>query len=256
MKYFDLSVIPDYRTVFDKMWAMQVYELRLRNVDRIGYLRFGYYPEPGAEAAFRPYNDLEHIANGLYFLFNCEMNLSWYVKVNWHREMQAFLIHELGEVEIGDVPDNGTMNQSLKDAEEHEAFEQFNKNVVDPINRSKLLNVFEQFQARIPFAYAADKLAFIIGQANLVKLGLFGDMAGPMMKGDLSKLDIESVNATWSTNPIDNVVHRFVEQTRDHFYQPIYLAFIEAIYRDIYPNDPYFGSPPSTILSQYPEQLP
>lgn len=117
------------------------------------------------------------------------------------------LSHDVGEIDIGDIPDDGNARHDSKDEKE---FETFKKMAVSfgPINGctrgAELVRQFEHFQRKDSqvgqFIYALDKLEAVLTLANLERLGHVGSM---MSKPHPTEQDLYFVKQTGSDNPVD-----------------------------------------------------
>lgn len=130
---------------------------------------------------WRGESDLEHQAKvaWLALVFFWKFGFHWHIGI-WSLIVVA-LCHDVGEVEIGDIPDDGNPLHDTKDQIERNMFEK----MVDRAFRSKirrkhkLMKLFDDFQHRKnrgAAIFALDKLEAVLMQLLCEKHGNVGDL--------------------------------------------------------------------------------
>ena len=167
-----------------------------------------------AEAFFcRGESDLEHQAKvgwlTLAFLNNFPgffgelTNKSGFQPEIWSIITVA-LCHDVGEVEIGDIPDDGRPEHDLKNDTELRVFKTLMRRAFCSYNASEAIAVFERFQQKHPLTGAAlfmlDKLEAVLTLLFLEKHGAVGNLEN---KVNLTAQDKYFMRAAESNNPAD-----------------------------------------------------
>ena len=166
-----------------------------------------------AEAFFcRGESDLEHQAKvgwlTLAFLNNFPgflgelSNKSGFQPEIWSL-LTVALCHDIGEVETGDIPDDGRPEHDLKDGTELKVFKVL-MGAFRPYNASESIAVFERFQQKRPSTGVAlfmlDKLEAVLTLLFLEKHGAIGNLEN---KANLTTQDKYFMEAANSNNPAD-----------------------------------------------------
>ena len=113
------------------------------------------------------------------------------------------LSHDIGEIVVGDIPDDGSADDFFKDQAEQKVFNELIK-CYSPAKRDELLRGFSQFQSRDSTAglalYGLDKLEALLTQIVLAEKGLFGSLFN---QDYISEANRYYMSLTDSTSPIE-----------------------------------------------------
>ena len=119
---------------FERAYTSLCYAGLQKYVPRMGYSKFGITPFIPEGARLGPevqVNDLEHIGWLATLVTVFEDNFGLYYsrlykfQPQWHSIMHGVIFHEVGEIEIGDLTDDGSFDRCDKERREREAFESF-----------------------------------------------------------------------------------------------------------------------------------
>lgn len=90
------------------------------------------------------------------------------------------LCHDVGELENGDIPDDGNRQHDIKDQAELNVFEDFIK-VYNAIDHDEILSLFKAFQDKDSYLgqalYALDKCEAVLTHLLLEEYGIYGNIS-------------------------------------------------------------------------------
>ena len=145
------------------------------------------------------------------------------------------LCHDVGEVAIGDIPDDGSSDHVGKDAMELEVLSGFTK-AYDEVDGCIILDIFHDFQKKDTkygkALYALDKLEAVM---TLFFLELNGHSSANMQKKSLTESDRHYIELTGTTCVADCWAAHLVANTKDFpdvVTRPI-LALLETVMIDV-----------------------
>lgn len=239
----------------ERIWEAYKMYVSSSFVNRIGFQRFGL-AQDFSDSYFSSKKDMfyergqssgEHQANTA-LLFNLfasnypsflrQRTMASLNSVNkaWIMTM-ILLIHDVGEIKGGDVPDNGDRDDLLANSEELEVLQEFVCIGFDKKDAEPLIEGIKGFQNDRGHyndaLKALDKLGFLLDLVYDEKYGFSGNT---MHAKDVSELDAFTVKFSGTNNPVDNVaVHVRMQYKEwdipDYITAPIY-AVLEAAVRD------------------------
>lgn len=153
------------------------------------------------------------------------------------RIINAALCHDVGEAEIGDIPDDGNAEHGTKDADELKTLERFAQ-IYSPLDyrRDGLVQEFRHFQNKDSrngqAIYALDKLEAVLTLINCERHGRIGSI---MSKPNPTAQDLYYVAQTGSDNPVDCWAAHMrsqIEGFPEEIYVPVITLLTTAI-RDV-----------------------
>ena len=239
----------------ERIWEAYKIYVSSSFVNRIGFQRFGlaqdfsdsYFSSKKNMFYERGQSSGEHQANAsiLFNLFasNYPSFLRQRTMVSLNSVNKAWimtmilLIHDVGEIKGGDVPDNGDRDDLLANSEELEVLQEFARIGFDKKDAEPLIEGIKGFQNDRGHyndaLKALDKLGFLLDLVYGEKYGFTGNT---MHAKDVSELDAFTVKFSGTNNPVDNVaVHVRMQYKEwdipDYITAPIY-AVLEAAVRD------------------------
>ena len=208
----------------------------------MGYSKFGmtpYIPEGARLERDSQVNDLEHIGwlvnlvtifedfFGVYYprLYNFQPQ--------WHAIMHGVIFHEIGEIELGDLTDDGTFDRRQKDKAEWEAFESFMTGF-PPDAAKRHLQEFAEVQDAIDIKYVFDKAAFLFAHGFYKHYFNVQGSADEKSKGPwkISEQDLAYCEKIGSPRAVDLVYAHFLDHTRKiQAPRPFFIGMAEAMYK-------------------------
>ena len=157
------------------IWEKYVkFKAGLSAVPRTGFYLAGCYPKP--ENKFfditRGESDLEHVA-GTVFLTKLIVDFFPEIIPFWQYGdyVSVLLLHEIGEIETGDIPDDGTRDNEKKDAEEFESLAEY----LTGFQSKNSLNIFRELQQR---SRIRGENLYMIDKLDAIFQGLIFEMNG------------------------------------------------------------------------------
>lgn len=201
-------VFPEFDE-FDKIWISYRMFKREAEVVRSGYYLCGIYPEPTEESAKRrSESDLEHSA-GLAHLVSDMAVWCPGLFPNPFLATKVAMAHDIGEIYIGDIADDGNRDHDVKDAEELEVFLEYVLNQPENI-QDEILSYYEEFQTRSTprgiVMYIADKLEAVLQLLNYEFQGKYGDVR---LKEPPSERDLKFAEIIGTSNSTDVWAYHF-----------------------------------------------
>lgn len=249
-EYFDAkfcrAAYEEYRDFAERVWAGYKFYARGSSVIRKGFENTGVaiHADDSLDYAATFYrrseSDLEHQAKTAWLALVFMANLPWYfggeryytVPIDIWLRYNISLTHDSGEVEIGDIMDDGNPDHKTKDKAELEAFQKI-LIAYPEIYRQEAIGLFKAFQkknTREGMAIAAlDKLDAIFTNLYLEKCGLRGSIYD---KPHPTELDIYYAEKYGSDAPADVWCAHMLDRTTKDFppdiMEPIIAVVIAA----------------------------
>lgn len=221
------------------------YAMIQKYVPRMGYVKFGVYglenTASGLLSPETPISDSDHIF-ALVVLVRIYEDVfgKFYPRLfmyqpDWCNVMAGLINHELGEIEIGDLTDDGTYNKVEKDRIETKVFDDYMRGFDADVQRARKAE-FSEVQNGKDIKKLFDKVVFVLAQGFLKHhFNLEGSMDYKGQNFYLSNQDRRYVEATGSTRPVDNLFAHFLDISRDlTVSRGFFIGIIEAMYREDY----------------------
>lgn len=189
-------------------------------VIRSGFGMYGVYPydlnEPIVEV--RSESDAEH-AYGCGVLINLiAMHFPEMItpeEAFWYKFLMD--VHDLGECDDGDIPDDGKRDEELKNRRELQTIMKFGETFL-PGKNADLTAFFREFQSRSTKrgrnVFCLDKVETVLQGLRYESTGHGGDISVKMKTVELSAQDKRNMEMTGSTALVDIWAAHFLEVTR------------------------------------------
>lgn len=221
-------------------------DLRLRS--RTGLTLLGYFDDvPNLmPIESRTESVAEHIFGvmSLAYLFQAIYGVGPTSGINAKQIYELALLHEVGEREIGDLPDDGSRDTLEKDRRELELMIEFTDGFSADAVRETCIN-FKRFQKCDSFTYLLDKFHFVLMQLWLMSGGVRGSMNDKREKGLLSAQDEEFMKLTMSDEAPVNTAASFLTRTKGIGGREYCIKILEEVFEMIY------GEAPSSLKQFY-----
>lgn len=221
------------------VWQKYLYLKRESLVIRSGFGLYGVYAYDPKQpfATDRSESDLEHTA-GMTALTS--LVAMYYPELIRPSEMPLFLmaaqLHEIGEVELGDLPDDGTRDEKHKCRVEQKVMDRYLKDLPEPYN-TELALFFLEFQHRSTrrgrILYCLDKLEAVFQGLIYEKEGRGGDWHAKERICNFSAQDRQNMAETGSSQLVDIWAVHFMDQIADIPEAPNFLEILGAAVCDI-----------------------
>lgn len=222
-----------------QVWQKYYYLKRESRVVRSGFGLYGVYdydPEQPFDGA-RSESDLEHTA-GMTALTT--LTSLYYPELIPPAELSLYLaaaqLHEIGEVELGDLPDDGTRNEQQKCQAERAAVERYVRDLPAPFG-AELAMFFIEFQHRSTrrgrILYGLDKLEAVLQGLIYEREGRGGHSLNKSRRRKLSAQDRQNIADTGSPKLADIWAVHFMERILATPEEPVFLEVLEAAVRDV-----------------------
>ena len=221
-----------YRDAGKIIWSKYFYLKKgFGTVIRSGFGLYGIYklPETFYDEG-RSESDAEHTLGTLILLrLISEFQPEVLEKLNYRELNDVLLLHEIGEIELGDIPDDGSRNEDFKNQTEYRVAESFVKVFG---NRRRIMHIFKNFQKR---ARRTGELLYMIDKAEAILQGLIYEKqgrGGHLFKkpAEVTERDRLSYEATGRDDLVDIWAYGFVKRSRKfRFYEQIFSIIEEAV---------------------------
>lgn len=146
---------------------------------------------------------LEHQAKVAWLVTAFRDNFPRYFTTDDPRYLTVALTHDVGEVEVGDIADDGNPKHGTKDAEELRVFQKLAETY--GLEGTRFVSVFKQFQEKQvrngQALYALDKIEYVLMQIFLESHGKVGRLTKKPYETDL---DSYFMKITGTDCPVDN----------------------------------------------------
>lgn len=231
---------PGLEQKFETAYKKLCYMGLQKYVPRMGYSKFSMTPYIQEGMRLGPetqVNDMEHIGwlvslvaifedfFGVYLprLYNCQPQ--------WHSIMHGLIFHEIGEIEIGDLTDDGAFDRKEKEHKEWRVFEDFMTDF--PQDAAKRhMQEFAELQDAVDYKYCFDKAAFLFAHGFFKHyFNIQGDTDG---SGGytVGKLDLMYKEKVGSPRAVDIIFAHFLDHTKKiQGPRPFLIGMTEAMYR-------------------------
>lgn len=190
-------------------------------------------PDIAESFRLRGESDLEHQAK-VAWLALVFLRMFWPVqRIDVYLFIAVALCHDVGEIEIGDIPDNGSPLHDSKDSLERKVFEEMARQAF-PSCEHELIKMFVKFQDRENFGLAIcalDKLEAALMQLLCEKHG----NGGSIDDGDATDQDRALIRFTGTTATADVWAARMcsrIDGFPDWVKSPV-LKLLDTAVRDV-----------------------
>ena len=206
-------------TKAENIWRAYKMVKQQAEVIRSGFACYGIYQVVGGKYdRMRSESDLEHAAGLTALVMSFSM---WYPELIPAEDrltfMQTAMIHDLGEIATGDIPDNGTRDAAAKDRAELEVMNSFAE-LLPAAEIKDTLALFTEFQQRSTrrgkILYLADKLEAVLQTFFYEAEGRVGWL-GLEPSYRPSDRDIEYSDATKDSTTASTWSYHFYQITRE-----------------------------------------
>lgn len=208
-------------------------------VIRSGFGLYGVYQFDMAKPfdRQRSESDLEHTAGLTWLTALVSMFYPGLIPASQMAlSMLVALVHEIGETELGDIPDDGLRDENKKRAIEHEVLQGLISDL-PPFFRRRILIGFTELQARTTergrIMYCLDKLETILQGLIYESEGRGGDYHYKMKQRRISQQDRNNIRDTGSCKLVDIWSKHFLEKIADFPEAPIFTDILRAAVVDI-----------------------
>lgn len=224
---------------YQRIWRDYATLKRQCQIMRAGYARLGIYPgtADGKVEPLRSESVAEHTYGTLILLDEIAMFCPELVSdVELVRGMRLLLRHEVGEGEIGDLPDDGRRDEARKDKMELLAMMRFCQELPRE-HGPAIVRDFTKFQQRsselAQVIYCVDKIEAVL-QGLIYEQDGRGDLSRkPEVAESLSEQDKYYMQQTGSKRLVDNWSAHFFDLTREFRYAPVFRAILRAAVEDV-----------------------
>lgn len=236
------EAIPGFDDKCFLLYERWKYTLIQKYVPRNGYVRFGMWKldtdrMTGLLKSNSPVSDADHVF-ALMNLVLCYRDIfgKYYPPLfgfqpQWDSIMCGLIYHEIGEIEIGDLVDDGSTDRKLKDKLESKVFDSFMTGFDDDVQRARKRE-FAELQDGTDIKKLFDKAVFVLAQGFFKWMfNLEGGMDYKLTHYALSRQDKEFMRLTKSSRPVDNLYAHFLSVSQGHISRGFFMGTIEAMYR-------------------------
>lgn len=238
---------------FLSIWQAYSEFKRLGFVTRSGFGLYGIYPYGEEERSLTPKreSDLEHTAGMQNLIRLISFSFPEIIPVTQlHDYLFGAELHEIGEIETGDIPDDGNRNENEKDRIEMLKIKDYLSKLPEPY-RSQGELIFEEFQKRNT---TFGQILYCIDKTEAILQGLVYEKHGH--PGILKNKPIVSVSdriyakKTDSTSLVDIFALSFFIKSKDYTDVLFFSKLIETAITDVRGHS--FTWPASTLEEIYP----
>ena len=213
-------------------------------VKRVGYGLMGFYGESQIEefqkSSFSSpseivMNDLGHLASGTIILFLLKIFFGDDISgIDWLEQIEEHLVHEVGEVEHGDTPNNGTVDRERKEQREFETAKSLFRHFPQP-ERDEQMSLYLRNLEGKDFCKMVDRACFVWGIGWMNYHGINGNM--DVVPGKGVGTDSKMAKLAQSDDPFPAMFVEFLIFSRNFQYREIFIGITEAMYQKIYHTD-------------------
>ena len=218
---------------YRQIWRNYAIFKRQTLVMRAGFARMGIYPgtPDGRTEPQRSESVAEHVLGTLILLDEIAMFCPELIsEVELLRCERLLLKHEVGESEIGDIPDDGRRDETQKNKAELGAMTRYSQSLL-PKYRMRLLGDFLDFQNKstelAQILYCIDKGETVL-QCVLYEQEGFDACTDEMLLKSLSEQDWEYMRKTGSTRIVDNWSAHYLDLIRGFKCAPVFVGILRA----------------------------
>ena len=233
---------PEIEQRFETAYKKLCYVGLQKYVPRMGYVKFGMTPhiaEGQRLGCDMQVNDLEHIGwlVNLVTIFE-DFFGAYYPRLynfqpQWHSIMHGMIFHEIGEVEIGDLTDDGTFDRREKDILEWAAFKEFMTGFPQNVATCHLQE-FAEVQDATDIKCCFDKAAFLYAHGFFKH---YFDIQGSIENKSnghwkVSEQDLAYCKEIGSPRAVDLIFAHFLDRSKNLLApRPFFIGMAEAMYR-------------------------
>lgn len=231
--------VPQSKQIAEKIWQTYKFYKAESHVVRSGFGLYGIYAYDRLVPFVinKPESDLEHSA-GVAMLIH--LLAIFCPELIPPAELASFMLaaeaHEIGEVLIGDIPDDGQRDEALKIKQEKAAVAKFAEALPEVV-RADLLKFFDEFDdkssKRGRILYCADKIEAVLQGLLYESKGLVGDIRCKEHIVKLSEQDQRGVAKSGSFRLADIWAVHFVEKVRKYPEAEIFLEILDVAVHDV-----------------------
>lgn len=224
---------------YRQIWRNYATFKRQTLVMRAGFARMGIYPgtPDGRTEPHRSESVAEHVLGALDLLDEiamfCPEAMS---EMETLRCIRLLLKHEVGESEIGDIPDDGRRNEMQKNESELRAMMQYAETLPAPYS-VQMLHDFMDFQNKrstlAQMAYCIDKGETVLQCVLYEQDGRDVVCADEAMLQGLSEQDRKYMQKTGTTRIVDNWSAHYLDLIQDFWCAPIFVGILRAAVEDV-----------------------
>lgn len=238
LEYFDVSIIPSFDNLCERLYLTQRGMLEQELVNRIGPIRLQVYDASDMLSPLAHHENVgEHVFHCINIAVLCDKFFGAYLCEQYlpencyslARTVSVLDFHDYAEIITGDSPDNGSRNEDSKNSTELCNLRKLLCFLPEKAKNS-ILHSMEAFQKCDTYEYCIDKLSFIYRLAWYKYHGLEGSMVAMQEAGWMSPEDEKRFSITRSDRPIDNIALHFCGQTEQNFFRPLFMGLIRAAY--------------------------
>ena len=223
------------------LWVWRKYE-QLKNQSKIiraGFGLTGIYPYnvENPRELQRSESVLEHVMGAMNLLTLISV---YYPEAIPQTELLPCLLllmhHEVGEGEIGDLPDDGNRDEAAKNRAELEAMKAYCITLPKDFGRDLLIDFMElqsRMLRRAQWVYLADKLEAVLQGLIYERDGRGGSFDMKAMITKVSDQDQHYIQRTGSIKLVDNWAAHFMDHARDMECAAVFLEVLRAAVEDV-----------------------
>lgn len=224
---------------YRQIWRNYAAFKRQTLVMRAGFARMGIYPgtPDGKTEPLRSESVAEHVLGTLILLDEIAMFCPEMVsEAEALRCMRLLLKHEVGESEIGDIPDDGRRNETQKNDAELRAMMRYGESLPAPYG-IQILRDFIDFQnkrsALMQLAYCIDKGETVLQCVLYEQDGRDTACVDEALLQSLSEQDRRYMQKTGSTRIVDNWSAHYLDLIQGFWCAPMFTEILRAAVEDV-----------------------
>lgn len=224
---------------YRQIWRNYATFKKQETVMRAGFARVGVYPgtPDGRTEPLRSESVAEHVLGTLELLDEIAMFCPEVIsETEALRCMRLLLKHEVGEVEIGDIPDDGRYDGAKKDENELRVMMRYAETL--PASYGvQTVHDFVDFQnkrsALAQMAYCIDKIEAVLQCLLYEQEGRNVTCADEALVQSLSEQDRKYMRQTGSAQVVDNWSAHCLDLIRDFWCAPMFVGILRAAVEDV-----------------------
>ena len=223
------------RDKFCIIWAKYCKNMDLAWINRAGFWRLGYYAAHDAKSVVgsHPQNDYEHSHSSVVILSLLKDFFPKKFGFIKKRHYDCMSDHELGELVILDICDDGSADTAAKDERELELMREYLKDFPKKA-RKRREECFRSLQSKDDVCYLVDKFDFLLGQLYLIKNGFkVTDITSKRETGGMSPADKHYSELTDTKRSIDVCFAHALDNTSGIVGREYLIGIVEAAYADV-----------------------
>lgn len=224
---------------YRQIWQNYAVFKRQTLVMRAGFARMGIYPgtSDGRTEPQRSESVAEHVLGTLELLDEIAMFCPELISdAEASRGGRLLLKHEVGESEIGDIPDDGRRNEAQKNNAELRAMMRYSQNL--PVRYGmQLFSDFVDFQNKesclAQVLYCIDKLETVLQCVLYEQDGRDVACMDEALLRSLSEQDRKYMEKTGSTRIVDNWAAHYLDLIQGFKCAPVFVGILRAAVEDV-----------------------